>query len=35
MIDEQKLVYETALDLAKKSTSSNKNVLIIEGGPGT
>ncbi len=35
MIDEQKLVYESAIDLAKKSNESNKNVLIIEGGPGT
>lgn len=35
MIDDQKVVYETALYLAKKSTESNKNVLIVEGGPGT
>lgn len=35
MLDEQKLVYETALQLAKSSTSTNKNVLIVEGGPGT
>jgi DUF2075 family protein len=35
MIDEQKLVYETALALTKKSTEKNKNVLIVEGGPGT
>jgi len=35
MIDEQKLVYETALSLTKKSSQTNKNVLIIEGGPGT
>lgn len=35
MIDEQKIVYETALSLAKKSSKVNKNVLIIEGGPGT
>ncbi|WP_278551785.1 DUF2075 domain-containing protein [Elizabethkingia bruuniana] len=35
MIDEQKLVYETALQLAKKSSPENKNVLIVEGGPGT
>jgi len=35
MIDDQKLVYETALDLAKKSIVRNKNVLIVEGGPGT
>ncbi len=35
MIDAQKVVYETALALQKRSTSHNKNVLIIEGGPGT
>ncbi|HUZ92942.1 MAG TPA: DNA/RNA helicase domain-containing protein, partial [Candidatus Paceibacterota bacterium] len=35
MIDDQKLVYETALALAKKSGIDNKNVLIIDGGPGT
>jgi len=35
MIDEQKIVYETAMDLARKSNTKNKNVLIVEGGPGT
>ncbi len=35
LIDDQKLVYETALRLAKESTEQNKNVLIVEGGPGT
>ena len=35
MIDEQKIVYENALALAKESTANNKNVLIVEGGPGT
>lgn len=35
MIDDQKLVYETALFLAKESSATNKNVLIVEGGPGT
>ncbi len=35
MIDEQKIVYETALALAKKSSKENKNILIVEGGPGT
>ena len=35
MIDEQKIVYESAMDLARKSTTKNKNVLIVEGGPGT
>lgn len=35
LIDEQKLVYETALEMALKATPSDKQVLIIEGGPGT
>lgn len=35
LIDDQKIVYETALKLAKESTEDNKNVLIVEGGPGT
>lgn len=35
LIDNQKLVYETALKLAKESTPTNKNVLIVRGGPGT
>lgn len=35
MIDEQKVVYEEAIYLAKKSTDKNKNVLIVQGGPGT
>lgn len=35
MIDDQKLVYETALKLAQTSTVKNKQVLIVEGGPGT
>jgi uncharacterized protein len=35
LIDDQKIVYETALKLAKESTEHNKNVLIVEGGPGT
>lgn len=35
LIDEQKLVYETALKLANESSDENKNVLIVEGGPGT
>ena len=32
MIDDQKLVYETALALADASNSKDKNVLIVEGG---
>ncbi len=35
MIDDQKVVYETALQLARKSSITNKNVLIVQGGPGT
>ena len=35
LIDDQKLVYEKALELARKSTEQNKNVYIVEGGPGT
>jgi len=36
MIDNQKLVYETALDLAYKAKNNNeKHTLIVKGGPGT
>jgi len=35
MIDDQKLVYEAALNLAQTSTVKDKHVLIVEGGPGT
>ncbi|SEC00302.1 DNA/RNA helicase domain-containing protein [Paenibacillus sp. GP183] len=36
MIDEQKVVYETALSMAKKAQNGGKKqVLIVEGGPGT
>lgn len=35
MIDDQKIVYEAALWLAKKSTIKDKHVLIVVGGPGT
>ncbi len=35
LIDDQKLVYETGLDFAKNSSEDKKNVLIVEGGPGT
>ncbi len=35
MIDDQKLVYETAIDLAHKAQKGRKQVLIVEGGPGT
>jgi DUF2075 family protein len=36
MIDEQKVVYETAMQMARKAQDNNrKQVLIVEGGPGT
>lgn len=35
MIDDQKVVYETALELSRKATTRKKQVLIISGGPGT
>jgi len=35
MIDDQKLVYETALKLTEKATANKKKVLIVKGGPGT
>jgi hypothetical protein len=35
LIDEQKTVFETALHLAATSSAANKNVLIVNGGPGT
>lgn len=36
MIDDQKIVYETALSMARKSyKDGKKRVLIVKGGPGT
>lgn len=35
MIDEQKLVYETALNLAHKAQKGKKQTFIVKGGPGT
>jgi uncharacterized protein len=35
MIDDQKLVYETGLQLAEVAASGQKQVLLVEGGPGT
>lgn len=36
MIDDQKVVYETALDLANQAKETgSKHVLLVEGGPGT
>ena len=35
MIDDQKVVYENAIALAKHASIKNKQVLIVKGGPGT
>ncbi|MGM0632398.1 MAG: DNA/RNA helicase domain-containing protein [Pseudomonadota bacterium] len=35
MIDDQKLVYETALEQLYRAEQGRKQVLIVEGGPGT
>lgn len=35
LLDDQKVVYETALEMAKKAQDGKKHVLIVEGGPGT
>ena len=35
MIDDQKVVFETALELAKLAQNGHKQVLLVEGGPGT
>lgn len=35
MIDDQKIVYETALNISTTKTQQSKQVLIVEGGPGT
>ena len=35
MIDDQKVVYEKAMYLARQSNENNKNVFIVEGGPGS
>ena len=35
MIDDQKLVYETAIDLAHQAETGQKQCLIVKGGPGT
>jgi DUF2075 family protein len=35
LLDEQKLVYETALYLTGKAAKDSKQVMIIKGGPGT
>lgn len=35
LLDEQKLVYETAISLTQKAQNGPKQVMIVEGGPGT
>ena len=35
LIDDQKIVFENAMELAKQANENNKQVLIVEGGPGT
>lgn len=35
LVDEQKLVYETALHLTELARTGTKQVMIVEGGPGT
>ena len=35
LIDEQKLVYETALDLSDVAAKGDRQTLIVHGGPGT
>lgn len=35
MVDDQKVVYETALSLVDKAKKGPKQVLLVEGGPGT
>jgi DUF2075 family protein/SOS-response transcriptional repressor LexA len=35
MVDDQKLVYEMAIDLAHRAQNGPRQVLIVEGGPGT
>ena len=35
MIDDQKIIYETAMHMARNASKGQKKVLIIDGGPGT
>lgn len=35
LIDEQKVVYESSLALAKEASAGHKQVVIVKGGPGT
>ena len=35
LVDDQKVIFENALAIARKSSETSKKVLIVEGGPGT
>lgn len=35
MIDDQKVIYETALQLSTQASINQKEILIVKGGPGT
>jgi DUF2075 family protein len=35
LVDDQKVVYETSIALARGASAVNKQVVIVEGGPGT
>lgn len=35
LIDDQKVIFENALSIARRSSEKSKHVLIVEGGPGT
>jgi len=35
MVDDQKLVFEAAIDLAHRAQNGPRQVLVVEGGPGT
>lgn len=35
LLDDQKVVFETAIEMANKANAGKKHVLIVEGGPGT
>ncbi len=35
LVDDQKVIFENALTMARKSSEKSKKVLIVEGGPGT
>lgn len=35
LLDDQKIVFETALEMARSAAGGKKQVLIVEGGPGT